>query len=209
MLLLESETAVGSEWVQHEVSFALAHGIPLLALRLPETGDHRFPAVDDAFRMELKFDWFKPMDSKATLDERVLDDEHLERILDLVEERHAQHLRRRREQLLLSLRVWLERANIRPESTTNEWAVGATGIGGESDRVFLVTPRVPSPRDLHSLDDLRRERMESSGRDVAGHLVSATAVQDEEEDQLMNWIAQGRPLFTHSIASIPDFLDLR
>ena len=54
MLLLESESAIGSDWVQHEVAYALSHRIAVLALALPGIDvEDQFEVIDDAFRLRL------------------------------------------------------------------------------------------------------------------------------------------------------------
>ena len=73
VLLLESPAAVGSRWVQHEVAYALSHGISLLALSLPDTPvEARFASVDEAFRFRLENNDLEPAADQVGPDDRVL-----------------------------------------------------------------------------------------------------------------------------------------
>lgn len=209
VLLLESPTAVGSRWVQHEVAYALSHGISLLALSLPETtAGGRFPSVDEAFRMRLDAGELEPADEPVGADDRILTAAALERVLDAIESRYARQLRRRRTALLGSLVRWFGQAGVEPRPLSDEWALAADRPGGAAG-VFLVTPRAPTPACLRKLDGLRTSHPAADGAPVEGHLVFAAPVQDAEDEQLIAWIADRRPLFTHSHLAVPDLLGLR
>ena len=74
--------------------------------------------------------------------------------------------------------------------------------------MFLVTPRAPSPRDLRRLDDLREQREIASGRSVEGCLVYASAAQDADDEALLRWIVDRRPLQTRLHERVPDLLGM-
>lgn len=201
VLLLESPAAVGSTWVQHEVAFALSHGIALLALSLPETRhEDQFPEVDEAFRRRLE-------ERDLTGDERVLRDGTLAAVLDEIEVRHARQLRLRRVGMLGSVEHWLRVAGVACDATQDEWGLAADWPDTRGT-VFLVTPRAPSPRDLRRLDDLREQREMASGRSVEGCLVHASAAQDADDEALLRWIVDRRPLQTRLHERVPDLLGI-
>lgn len=208
VLLLESSSVRGSTWVQHEVAYALSHGISVLALSLPDTpAGSRFAAVDEAFRLRLADNDLEPAADRVGSDDRVLSGAALEAVLDEVENRYARQLRRRRAALFGSLAEWLWQAGADPEPLSDEWALAGHAPGADP-AVFLVTPRAPLPSDLRKLDGLRREHPAGSDR-VEGHLVFAAPVQDEESARLIAWIVDRRPLHTHPHVRVPDLLGLR
>jgi len=209
VLLLESPSAVGSEWVQHEVAYALSHGISLLALSMPDTPKAaRFPSVDKAFRLELDTNDLETARDASGSNDMVLTSDALETVLDEIETRYARQLRRRRASLLGSLEEWLQQAGGKPRQLADEWAVAADIPGGEPS-VYLITPRAPSPSDLRRLDGLRPQGSAHGGFQATGHLVFAAPAQDEEDKRLIAWIVDQRPLSTHPHVSIPDFLGIR
>jgi hypothetical protein len=209
VLLLESPSAAGSEWVQHEVAFALSHGISLLALSMPDTPKSaRFPSVDPAFRLELGEEDTEPASDALGPNDVVLKEMALEKVLDEIESRYARQLRRRRASLLGSLEEWLLRAGGNPRPLSDEWAVAADAPGGDPT-VYLITPRAPSPSDLRRLDDLRPQGSAVGGAKAKGRLVFASPAQDEEEQRLIAWIVDDRPLSTHAHVGIPDLLGIR
>jgi hypothetical protein len=199
VLLLESPAAVGSAWVQHEVAFALSHGISLLALSLPETRrQDQFPEVDEAFRHRLH---------ERDLVDGALGDAALAAVLDEIESRYARQLRLRRVEMLGSVALWLQAAGVAFDHTPDEWGLAADWPATRGT-VFLVTPRAPAPRDLRRLDDLRERREAESGRAVEGCLVYASAVQDEDDEALLRWIVDRRPLNTRLHERVPRLLGI-
>jgi hypothetical protein len=203
VLLLESPSAVGSQWVQHEVAYALSHGLSLLALCLPETVEtQQFPSVDEAFRLRLAAEDLEAAADPAGPDARVLCAEALDHVLDEIESRYARQLRRRRTALLGSLAEWLQRAQREPRPVRDEWALAASHPGG----VFMITPRAPTPANLRALDGLRAEHPD--GRAVDGHLLFAAPVQDPEAARLIEWVVDRRPLEVHPYVSAPELLGL-
>jgi hypothetical protein len=209
VLLLESASAVGSEWVQHEVAYALSHGISLLVLSMPDTPkEARFPSVDEAFRLELPDEDLEPARDGVGSNDLVLNVNALNAVLDEVESRYARQLRRRRMSLRGSLEEWLRRAGGNPSPLSDEWAV-AVDAPGRAPSVYLITPRAPTPSDLRRLDGLRLQRAKSRGAEVKGRLVFAAPVQDEEDQRLITWIVDRRPLSTHPHVGIPDLLGIR
>lgn len=197
VLLLESESAVGSDWVQHEVSYALAHQIAVLALSLPDADpDGRFAVVDDAFRLTVLAESLSPA---APAVERQLDEAALQRVLDEVELQAARQLRRRREQLLGGLSDFLFQAGAR-RTLVDTWALLAERDGHDPE-VFLVTPRAPTPGDVRAVD-LLRDATGMSG--CQGRVVHNVADRDVEASALVDWIVDSRPL---EVTSLPDLAD--
>ncbi|HWK25069.1 MAG TPA: toll/interleukin-1 receptor domain-containing protein [Solirubrobacter sp.] len=197
VLLLESASAVGSDWVQHEVSYALSHQIAVLALSLPDADpDGRFGVIDDAFRL--------PVDAGDLAGAgagRTLRDAAFAHVLDVVELQTARQLRRRREQLLGSLGDFLFRAGAR-RSPLGGWALLAEHAGARP-KVYLVTPRAPSALDLRTVDRLREE---TRIVDCAAAVVHDVADRDADHAELLAWIADGRRLSVEALTDVGEEL---
>lgn len=205
VLLLESRAAIGSPWVQHEVTYALSHGISLLALTLPETAqEHRFPSVDESFRLHVSANQLQGHGGIERVD-REFTQGSLDLILDRIEEIYAIELRRRRAALMGSLWVWLEAAGYSCAITSDEWSLAATRR--ERAVVFRITPRAAQPMDMRRLDDIRVQLERQIAAPVVGCLVPAAAVQDGMEASLIEWIAQDCPLLVVPHMRIPSFLE--
>jgi hypothetical protein len=186
VLLLESPSVTDSEWVQHEVVFALAHQISLLALVLPDTQPaQRHASIPDALRLELA-------DADLTTGGE-LRPAALARVLDEVETSYAGQLRRRRAGMLDSLRDWLARAGADPRPADGPWALAA-GWPAKGSSVFLITPRAPRPRDVYELDRIRRQRAQAIGAEVSGTLAFGAPVRDADDKALIDWVRERRPL---------------
>jgi len=197
VLLLESASAVGSDWVQHEVSYALGHHIAVLALSLPDANpDGRFGVIDDAFRLPVE-----AVDLDGAGPDRLLTDDALALVLDEVELQAARQLRRRREQLLGSLSDFLFRAGAR-RSPLEGWALLAERDGHPA-KVYLVTPRAPSARDLRAVDGLREQTRIA---DCVGAVVHDVADRDAERAALLGWIVDTRPLTVEALTEIGEEL---
>lgn len=212
VLLLESPSAAGSPWVQHEVTYALTHGIALMALTLPDVTDReRFSTVDEAFRYRLIARDLSAAGSRAPGETGEggpqLTAAALAAVLDEIENRYARQLRQRREQLLGSLADWLDLAGHRPTSTDNEWAL-VTAPPRRRAVAYLVSPRAPAPSDVRDLDRLRGLTAREGGRLPDGCLVHAARTLDPDEEDLIKWIIDKRPLTTRPHHAVPDLLGL-
>lgn len=198
VLLLESESASESPWVEHEVSYALSHRLAMLALTLPNAQpDARFAAIDDAFRRVLKE---SDLTGTAGAVDRELTPTALAKILREVELRHAHQIRARRRDLLGSVEEWLDRVGgaYRPVA---DWALASVDPRG-AEQVWLVTPRAPVPADLREVDLLRQ----GVGAHCKGVVVHETPVLDRNHQALIEWITDSRPLDTTHLQAIPDLL---
>ena len=101
VLVLESPELRDSRWVRHEIAYAHSRRIELLALTLPGTDRSELvPTIDDAFRLRLS--------ASHVSEEGSLSSAGLALILDEIELGHARALRRRREQILGSVRKKLQ-----------------------------------------------------------------------------------------------------
>jgi hypothetical protein len=195
VLLLESQGAVGSDWVQHEVTYALAHRIALFALTLPGVSiEHQFEVIDDAFRLQL---------ANPQVIGLELTEETLHQVLAAVEWRYARALRRRRQQLLGSASDFLMRAGYRRDALA-PWALLASR--GEQKTVVAVTPTVPRPSDLRRADQLRTNVSETYGDERVSDAFLVHDVEDHDQDSraLIDWIVDGRPL---SIVALEDLME--
>ncbi len=199
VLLLESASAIGSDWVQHEVTYALSHRIAVLALTLPGVDiEEQFEVIDDAFRLLLT-----DSDFAGSGPEQTLCDTALQRVLDAVEWRYAREIRRRRQQLLGSASDFLMRAGY-DRAPLDRWALLATR--GAERIAVLVTPSVPRPSDLRVVDQLRQRVADLDGREDGLHAYLVHDVEDHDPDsrELAEWIVADRPL---SIVALHDLLD--
>jgi len=194
VLLLESRSAVGSPWVQHEVSYALSHHISVLALTIPGTPPRSlFEVIDEAFRYRLRQEDF--------LNSGELREMALKAILDQIELRCARQIRRRRTQLLGSLNDWLFEAGFH-SCRIGDWAVLAEK-DGQTPSVLMVTPRGPTPADLREVDLLRALAQGANSGETQGCVVHSTPDQDPENRALVEWTLSGRPLATRELSELP------
>ncbi len=192
VILLKSPGVQDSKWIEYEIFYALSHRIPILAVTMPGVDSESFPYVAEAFRL--------PLCSTDLADKGKLTDESLKRILGAVELRHAQALRRRREQLLGSLREKLVKDGgcCRP---VEDWAVVAP-LPGEGNSVFLLTPRRPNPGDLYQLHQIRSKASRDAGGNLKAALVHASEDIYVAQKSLLDWIREGKGL---DVLLLPDF----
>ena len=202
LLVLESESAIGSEWVQHEVIYALSHHIGVLALTIPGTStDQQFEVIDDAFRVRLDADDLEEPAAQVGQ----LKAESLDRVLGEIELRYAREARRRRVQLLAAAGDFLRQAGYDRQSL-DEWSVLASR---ETDRlVVAVTPIAPAPKALRRADllRLRVEKEHGAGSVRAAYLVHEAPDVDPDGQALVEWIVADRPLLMSAVAELPGLL---
>lgn len=191
VVLLESSHLRSSRWVQHEITYAHSHRIDLLAITLPGVPDAQLvPAIDEAFRIRLR-------ESDCTDDGR-LNTAKLGSILERIELAHARALRRRREQMLGSLRDKLHKDGCSCAPLA-DWAIWATA-DRKIPAVFLVTPRRPQPEDLHAAHLLRRDVANRTGRrDLSGAVVHEVEHIPEERQRVLDWIGEFAQLTTRRL----------
>jgi hypothetical protein len=198
VLLLETRTAQNSDWVQWEVSYAIDHHVPVLALSLPGSDpDGKFGVLDDAFRFPISDgDLTEPMSADAELTGTSLSS-----VLDAIEMHAARGLRRRRAQLLTSVDMALMSAKIK-RRPLDGWAVLAEPSGAPP-MAYLITPRAPLPADLRRLDQLR---VGTGLAGCAGRLVHNTVDREPATVALLEWVAANRPLETVLLADLTAIL---
>jgi hypothetical protein len=194
VLLLETRTAQNSDWVQWEVSYAIDHHIPVLALSFPGADpDGKFSVLDDAFRLPIEdHDLTEPMSATSELTASSLSS-----VLQAVEAHAARGLRRRRAQLLTSTDMALMSARIK-RRPLDGWALLAEPTG-MAPIAYLITPRAPIPSDLRALD---RIRIDTGLANCEGRLVHNTVDRDPTVAELLEWVAADRPLETISVAAL-------
>lgn len=183
VVLIESPGLRSSQWVQHEISYAHSHRIGILAITMPGTKPEELvPSIDEAFRERLAPDDLGP-------DGRI-SEAALRRLLDRIESRHARELRRRREQLIGSLRdkLFMEGCTSEP---IGEWALLASAPGHKSS-VFLVTPRRPRPQDLYALHLVHQRAAGIAGGTLGAAVVHETEHISVEDHLLLEWIGEPR-----------------
>ena len=186
VVLLESSDLRNSQWVQHEITYAHSHRIDVLAITLPGVSrSEMVPAIDEAFRIRLAPNDCKPC-GELTPDALAI-------ILERIELTHAKALRRRREQILGSLRDHLHRDGC-TSSPIDDWALLATATRKRPE-VFLVTPRRPQPEDLYVLHLIRSDAVDRTGYDgLGGAVVHEVEDIGTERRALLTWIGDSRRL---------------
>ena len=182
VVLLESASLRYSPWVQHEITYALSHRIDVLAITSPGvTQSQLVPAVDEAFRIRLK-------ESDCTDDGRVTADT-LSSILQRIELAHARALRRRREQMIGSLRDQLHRDGCTCVPL-EDWTILATA-NQRMPGVFLITPRRPQPEDLYAVHRVRRDLVHRTRHaNVSGAVVHEVEHMPEDQEGVLTWIGE-------------------
>lgn len=180
VVLLESAHVRRSQWVEHEVSYALSHGISILAVALPGLDSKCLvPAISDSFRVRLE-----PCDIDGESSE--LSDDGLRKILDRIEWAHASALRRRRKELIGSLCRSLEQSG-HELAPVEAWKILA---GKDGDRrIYSVTPRRPRPEDLFALDGIRTRLAPHMPCGSLGAAVVHDASLSDEHRDLLEWIS--------------------
>ena len=179
MLLLESSDLHKSSWVRHEIAYAHAHRIEILALTHPHC---RMPmkSIDEAFRWRLSQ---KKFSSKG-----ILSAQALQETLEQIELAHARALRRRREQILGSVteKLRIDGCTCNP---VDDWCVLAMGNNGHAG-LFWVTPRRPEPRDFHSLNH-QRQRVMREGEFAAlkASVIHESGRLAKDHQKLLKWLS--------------------
>lgn len=182
VVLLESSDLHSSPWVEHEIAYAHSHRIDVLAITLPGVSTSQLvPAIDEAFRIRLS-------ESDCAQDGQ-LTAWRLGSILERIELAHAKALRRRREQMLGSLRDQLFRYGCACWPV-KDWAILATATC-KIPSVFLVTPRRPEPEDLHAAHLVRSDVAAKIGDDsLSGAVVHEVEHISDERRSVLSWIAE-------------------
>ena len=196
LLVLESSELQESQWVRHEISYAHAHRIEMLALTLPNVSHTKLvPTIDDAFRVRLREDDIS--------NEGILTSDALTTTLESVELAHARALRRRREQILGSITEKL-RTDGCTCSLAADWCIFASKSNEESG-LFWVTPRRPEPMDFYSLSrQYERVKQRSGIRDLQTSVVHEVGRLADEHKELLDWLSSvsGRKLSTIATCSL-------
>lgn len=201
VVIIESPKAAKSPWVSHEVTYAHAHYIGVLALTLPGVHElDRFLVIDDAFRIQLAPEQLRGR-RRCTLRNKAVGE-----VVGRIQLEHAKVLRRHRAELLGSAREFATRAGWDTSEIADSTLLLHQGTGRES--LLHVTPRLPRPIDLWSLSQLR-DRLENSGHLSSGasaNLVYYAGKLDGETASVLNWIGEGRNLDTTDLSSLPAVL---
>ena len=181
VLLLESPELRNSRWVEHEILYAHARRIEILALTLPGVRSSQLVStIDDAFRLRL--------DPSALPDDATLSPDGLALVLDRIELGHARALRRRREQILGSVteKLQADGCSCRP---VDDWCVVAQGPSGSSG-LFWVTPRRPEFRDFYSLSRHHDRVKTDSGLDcLHSSVVHEAGRLAPDHQSVLEWLS--------------------
>lgn len=183
LLLLETPMAYASDWVFDEVDYALSHTMGILILQWPG-GPRPVPGSNSLPRFRL---------AEADLitdphDFHILTPEALDRVLEAIEASHAQGLCRRRRMLVQSVREAAVAAGCTSCLQLPDWRL-LVSHGGDATLVG-VTPRLPTARDLQTLDAARA----SATGDPKGVLVHSARMLRPDLQSHLEWVTGSREL---------------
>ena len=195
VLLLESSGLEESKWVRHEIAYAHARRIEILALTLPDC-TNRVRAIDNAFRHELAQG---DVTGVGTLTSGALAS-----TLDTIELAHARALRRRREQILGSVTRKLQIGGCECQPA-DDWCVLATRPWKGESGLFWVTPRRPTTRDFYALSRQHERVAGAEGHaKLKGAVVHESGRLADDYHELMDWVSRlsGKELATVGTCSL-------
>lgn len=171
LLVLESRHLSKSEWVEHEVSFARAHRMGLLALHLP-LGSTR-PEIDDTLRFRAKLGMFWGVGRDKTLRRAPLAE-----VMGWISTQHERFVARRRYQLRQSMQKALLLRGI--HSTLDPSGLLQAARHGADYRIWL-TPHIPEPQDFHHTS----KALQSSEKGV---VIGPGATWNLRHAELLDWV---------------------
>lgn len=195
VLVVESDAAADSRWVQHEVSYALKNHLGFAVLSLPGTRPERLvTAVPEPFRTRVSM-----RDVLGRGPDRRLRAPTLRAFADIVDQRHDEAILRRRDYLFRSAKDILEAAGW-GVTAQPDWSLLIERPGARAE-LLRITPRPPRPMDLRILD--RSRRAPSLGvADPLGRLVHETSDFDPVQFELLEWVAFDRDLKLSQLQSL-------
>lgn len=175
VLLLESSQVQSSKWVEEEIGYAMEYGLGLLALAAPDIPEPPpFIMIPEDKRERIRLRDFES-------DGR-LKPEALGRVLLRIEREHADQLRARRERMISDIFEVLRDAG-RPSRRLGPCSLIRSGPLRET--IVRVCPRPPTPRDLFTLGEERRARM-----DVPEAWLVGTRGGYHEGKEVTEWLAR-------------------
>lgn len=177
VLLLETPDASTSEWVQHEVLFALERSLGVTIANIGNAP--HFPGTQGIPRTVFAH----PFERNGS--HIVLSDVAVSDIVELVEAEHAAALVRRRRQLLVSAMAAARMSGLeaRPEAG---WRLRVTQPD-ERDEIVGVVPHLPLALDLYDLG-------QAAGVAATAVLVHAAHVLGDRRSALLRWVIAERPI---------------
>lgn len=184
VLLLETPKASESDWIDHEVTFALRHRLGLLSLTSPDTAETQlFPSVPEAWRRRLADGDFEGGPPHAELTPVALDT-----ILVNIEVGHAAATRLRRDSVMTDAKAEMLKLGyeVRP---VDEWML--LGTRGNEQELVLATAHAPVASDLRRAETQRR-RLRQPGEPTRAWLVHPTDDVDLDRASLLQWLTQHR-----------------
>lgn len=186
VLLIESPDVTTSRWVEHEVVFALARKLGLLALTLPQVkAQELHPAIQEALRLRLNA---KDISQQGA--QPVLSKDGIKRVIREIDRRHAEAFTLRRETAMLETSEEMRRHGY-DVAAIDQW--GLLGTNGDRREVALVTARAPEASDLRLIHSLRlKHRLR--GIPTRGWVVHPTEDIDYERASLLQWLTTHRQI---------------
>jgi hypothetical protein len=188
VVLLETPNTTDSEWLEHEVAFALQRKLGLLAVTFPETTpDQLHPAIDDAWRLRLA-----PEDLEGTSPNAQLSGAAVDKVLLEIHQRHSNAYTLRREGAMLEAAQEL-RAEGYHVVPIDQW--GLLGTKSNMREVAFVTARAPEAKDIRIVDTLRTKHR-NPGIPTRGWVVHPMEDIDTDRTSLLQWMTTYRRINT-------------
>ena len=196
VVILESDAAAESPWVQHEAVYAIKNHLGVQVLTLPGSrADREIAAIPEPFRQRLT-----PDDLIGRGPGRRFRAPRLPMIVRLIEEAHDDGMRRRRNYLLMSS-LDLVRKSGWTTTQLPDWSLVAERVPDQLE-YLRIAPRPPRPVDLRQLDAARRTWAGASDPPI-GRLIHEAADLDPLAADLMDWIAKDRDLALTQLQDVP------
>lgn len=196
VLLLETPKAAESQWVDHEIAFALQRRLGLLSLTSPETSDTQlYPAIHESWRFRLDPNGVRGSGVASQLTPAAIDS-----VLLAISERHAEAVALRRQSTMLETSA--EMTALGYEVTpVDQW--GLLGVRGLRREVAFVTARAPEAADMRRVDTLRRQ-LRKAGSQTRGWVVHPSEDVDTDRVSLLQWMSKHRSIRSTPLMLLAD-----
>ena len=181
LLLIETPSAHGSEWVFDEVDYALSHQLGIHIVSWPGEVT-ALPGTIGLPRQRLE-----ESDLTSLKGYDIFTSDAVDGIIACVEAEHARAMVRRRRYLLISAEEAARDAG-RECLPLPGWRM--TVKGQNSSSIVQVTPRLPTVEDLYSLDEIRGDFPEQH----SGILIHAARRIPDARRKVLAWAGESRDL---------------
>lgn len=187
VMAIESPGILESRWTQHEINFAIAHRLGILAVHVP--GGTRVDEIEDDER------WLTEPADYQDDDHTLLRESVMKRLIGWVKQHHAQALLRRREELQRSLTAALVRAGLAVPGFGPNGVFRLNPLGSKRRYAIWLTTRPPDLLDFHE------SHVRSPVPDVRGVVVGPAAYFHPRTRGRVDWLATvcGVPYYEETV----------